>query len=74
MFEVGTAKNGKYAAIEIRASQYVQHELYFITTFWAFVANFSGLALGIHAGLNFIMSSLNTFENERAMISELYKY
>ena len=63
-----------YAKVALRANNNVQHERYFRVTFWAFLANFSGLALGIFSGLHFLMSYLHSFENERAMITELYKY
>lgn len=65
-------KENLYARITLRANSNVQHERYFRVTFWEFIGNFSGLALGIYSGLDFMMSFLHSFENERAMITELY--
>ena len=63
-----------YAQIIIRANYYFQYEHQFRVSFWALVANLSGLDLGIHAIISFLMRFLNAFENKKATIMELFKY
>ena len=72
--ESGLTSQGKvYAQIIIKANNYIQLEHHFRVSFWALVANFSGLALGINSTLTFLMRYLNLFEKENVMITELYK-
>ena len=62
----------KYAVIRVKANGYIQHERHFRVTFWALLANFSALSLGVYSSLSFFLSYLNTYESERAMIQVLY--
>ena len=62
----------RYAVIRVKANGYIQHERHFRVTFWALLANFSALSLGVYSSLSFFLSYLNTYESERAMIQVLY--
>ena len=62
----------KYGEITTQPDVHRGHERQYKVTFWSLLANFSGLALGINSALTFFMRNINIFENQRAMITELY--
>ena len=60
--EKSVRTGGTYATIKMKANKFIEHDRHFRVTFWAMLANFSGLALGVHYALRFFISYLNSFE------------